>query len=195
MAKVASITLTLNEEPRIKQCLQHIRDHVDWILVVDGESTDRTVEIAEQYADKVVVRKFSGSFAEGKNYARTLIPEGYEWVLWVDGDERFDPGFLRNMKELLSTAEEMGSACFRFPRCNLPHGKDYPDYQIRLFPNSQDIQWRKEVHEVPVYVPEDKPLSRMDEGGREAIIPVLTVDGYPIIHLPRREDLEREWWS
>jgi len=90
--KVACVILTKDEEPRIEDCLKHIRPYVDYILVLDGESTDRTVEIAKKYADKVVVKPFSGSFAEERNYAQTLIPKDFGWILWVDADELFDVG-------------------------------------------------------------------------------------------------------
>ena len=192
--KVACIVLTRNEEPRIEGCLKHIRPYVDYLLVVDGESTDETVEIAKGYADRVRVRPFSGSFAEEKNYARTLVRD-YRWILWCDADERFDNGFLRNIKGNLEDAEKYDQGCFRFPRINLPDGKNWPDYQVRLIRNSRDIEWRGTVHEVPYFKPEDIPLDELDQEGRERKLGVSTVDGYPILHLPRREDERREWWN
>ena len=193
--KVACIVLTRNEEPRIEECLKHLRPYVDYILVVDGESTDETVKIAMEHANHVLVRPFSGSFAEEKNYARTLVPKDFGWILWCDADERFDNGFLRNLKENLEDAEKYDQACFRFPRINLPDGRNWPDYQVRLIRNSKDIEWRGKVHEVPYYKPEDIPLDEIDKGERERWLGVSTVNGYPILHLPRREDERREWWK
>jgi len=193
--KVACVILTLNEEPRIEECLKHVRKHVDFLLVLDGGSTDRTVEIAEKYADKVVVKEFSGSFAEEKNYARTLIPKDHLWILWVDADERFDKGFLENMKAQIEEAEKGHIVCFRFPRINLPDGKDYPDYQVRLFRNSRDILWRGDVHEVPYFVKEDVRIDQLDSEERRRKMGVATMDWFPILHLPRRKDVKRWWWE
>jgi len=193
--KVACVVLTLNEEPRIRECLKHLRPYVDYLLVLDGRSSDRTVEIAEKYADLVEVRPFSGSFAEEKNYARTLVPKDCGWILWCDADERFDHGFLRNLRENLEDAEKYDQVCFRFSRINLPDGRNWPDYQVRLIRNSRDVEWRGKVHEVPYYKPEDIPLDEIDKGERERWLGVSTVNGYPILHLPRREDERREWWK
>ena len=193
--KVACIVLTRNEEPRIEGCLKHIRPYVDYLLVVDGESTDETVKIAKEYVDRVEVRPFSGSFAEEKNKARTLVPKDCEWILWCDADERLDNGFLRHIKENLEYAEKIHQVCFRFPRVNLPDGRDWPDYQVRLIKNSRDIEWRGKVHEVPYFKPEDIPLDELDQEKRERKLGISTVDGFPILHLPRREDERREWWN
>jgi len=193
--KVACIVLTRNEEPRIEGCLKHLRPYVDFLLVVDGESTDETVKIATEYADRVEVRPFSGSFAEEKNYARTLVPKDCGWILWCDADERFDGGFLREIKENLEDAENHKQVCFRFPRINLPDGKDWPDFQIRLMRNSRDIEWRGDVHEVAYLIPEDAPLDQLDQDERVKKLGVATAYGFPILHLPRREDERREWWK
>ena len=194
MTRICAITLTRNEEGRIEECLKHLRPHVDFILVLDGESTDRTVEIAKKYSDKVVVRPFSGSFAEEKNHARTRVPKNCTWILWADADERFDLALLRNVKEHLKHAEEIDAACWRFPRINLPGGKDWPDYQVRLVKNSRDVEWRGRVHEVPYLKTENVPLDQLDREGRTKKLSVITADRYPVLHLPRRKDLKREWW-
>jgi len=193
--KVACVVLTLNEEPRIEGCLKHLRPHVDYLLVMDGVSSDRTVEIAEEYADHVEMRPFSGSFAEERNYARTLVSKDCGWILWCDADERFDNGFLKNIRGNLEDAANYDQVCFRFPRVNLPDGKDWPDYQVRLFKNSRDIEWRGKVHEVPYFKPEDVLLDELDQEERERVMGISTADGYPILHLSRREDERREWWK
>jgi len=200
MVKVGGIILAKDEEERIGECLKHIRPYIDFILViVDSETKDRTVEIAKKYADKVVVKPFSGSFAEERNYAQTLIPKDCGYILWVDADERFDVGFLRKMKKVIETAEKTDQPpliCARFSRVNLPDGKDWPDYQVRLTKNTDDIEWRGDVHEIPYLKSEGIPLDQTNDPKRgDRQFTVLIGDGYPIIHLPRRKDLKRSWWE
>ena len=196
--KICAITLTKNEEDRIEDCLKHIRPYVDYILVIDGESEDKTVEITKKYADKVIVKPFSGSYAEERNCAHTLVPKDCDWLLHVDADERFDIGFLKKMKKVIQEVGELDqplSICVRLPRVNLPDGKDYPDHQVRFFKNSKDIEWRGNVHEVPYLKSWNTPLDQTNNPKYgEKKFTVLLGDDYPIIHLPRREDEKRSWW-
>lgn len=150
--------------------------------------------MARKYADRVEVKEFSGSFAEERNYARSLVPKDCGWLLHVDADEIFDPAFLKAIREIVEEAEREHIVCFRFPRCNLPDGKDYPDYQVRLFRNSRDIHWRGETHEIPYLVNENLPLDQVDRDERGRL-GVATMDKCPIVHLSRRKDVRRPWWQ
>jgi len=128
MIKVSAIVLSLNEEERIKECLVKLKPYLDWILVLDGNSSDRTVEIAKLYADKVEVKPSSGSFAEERNYAQNLAPT--EWVLHVDCDEVFPVEFLHNIRKIITYRN---ADAYRLPRNNLLRGEEaFPDYQVRL---------------------------------------------------------------
>lgn len=195
MIKVACVLLTLNEEPRIEACLKQFRPHVHYILVLDGESTDKTVNIAQKIADRVATHKCSGSYAAERNYARTLVPKEHRWIIWSDADEIWDTDFLSRLQEFLGNAEKNHIGCFRFPRINMPGAINYPDYQVRLFPNSRDILWKGEPHDIPYLIKENIPLDHADDEKRQTILGVCTVDEYPIIHLKRRTDLSRIWWK
>lgn len=192
---VAAIILTKNEEARIEDCLKHLRPYIDYILILDGESKDKTVEIAKKYADKIIVKAFSGSFAEERNYARTQVPKNCLWILWIDADERFDIALLRDIKKHLLFAEENYTVCWRFPRNNLPDGKDWPDYQTRLIKNSRDIEWIGDLHEIPYLITEGVPLDQLDKDGRTRKLSVITASKYPILHLARKTDEKRSWWE
>lgn len=54
MSKISVIIPTLNEEKNLSRVLEELPDYVDEIIVVDGYSKDRTVEIAKDHGAKVI---------------------------------------------------------------------------------------------------------------------------------------------
>jgi len=62
---ISVIIPTYNEEKNIERCLKSLENQTVprkefEIIVVDGQSKDRTVEIAKKYADKVIQQKSEG---------------------------------------------------------------------------------------------------------------------------------------
>ena len=50
-----SIALAVyNEESTLGECLESIRSIADEIVIVDGSSTDKTVEVATKYGAKII---------------------------------------------------------------------------------------------------------------------------------------------
>ncbi len=148
MAVGISVTIiTRNEEKNIQDCL----DSVTWaqeIVLVDAESTDRTVEIARQFTPKVLVRPWSG-FAAQKNFA--LARATQPWVLSLDADERVTLPLCERIREIVAADGPLDG--YYLPRKNffggrwIRHGMWYPDYQLRLFRrNSGSFQYVN-VHE------------------------------------------------
>jgi glycosyltransferase involved in cell wall biosynthesis len=185
--KVAAVVVTLDEEPNIKDCLKQLKPFVDYIIVVDGGSKDKTVEIASKYAHTIEVGKHGERVGDERNYGWSLVPEDAEWVLFVDADERFNITFLRGMRDLLSRVDALA---FRFPRANLPKLSDYPDWQTRLLRNDGQLEWRswEGDHDIPFSKELNIPVDRCGTA-------CLTLIEYPMYHLPRREDIKRRWWS
>jgi len=56
MVKVSVVVCAKNEEKMVGPCLQALKAQtiVPEIVVVDGHSTDNTIKVAEEYADKIV---------------------------------------------------------------------------------------------------------------------------------------------
>lgn len=95
------IALARNEEEMIGGYLESVCRLTDEIiLVVDDRTTDRTVEIAKKYTDKIFLHRFE-SF--GKQLQFALKKAKREWVLWLDPDERITP---RLEKEILRAIKE-----------------------------------------------------------------------------------------
>ena len=192
---VTLLLIARDEEPRIQKSIEQFRPYVDAVVVVEDRSSDNTFELAKKFADKVVKLDTknlpeihqSHAYNEGIKHVET------EWTLVADCDEIWDQGFLMNMKEIIKAKSECFG--FRFVRLNLPHGEAYPDYQIRLV-KTLWTYWERDPHSVPCL--------RAVVRGKDEILEGTTLDNTsaleeignaPIIHLPRRKDIKREWWT
>lgn len=84
--KLSVCIATYNEEKNIGACLESIKDIADEIVVVDGSSVDKTVEIAKNFRARVYVRENPPIFHINKQKAFDLAKG--DWILYLDADER-----------------------------------------------------------------------------------------------------------
>lgn len=141
------VVVTLNEEERIRECLESVA-WADELIVVDAESRDKTATIARELTDHVFVRPWPG-FAAQKNFG--LEQAHGDWILSLDADEVVSP-VLR--KEITAIVAGGGvHAGYAMPRRNVfwgrwvRHGGLYPDRQLRLFRRGRGRFVERNVHE------------------------------------------------
>ena len=95
------VIITYNEEVNIERTLKSVMPLVSEgrgeIIVVDSESTDRSVEIAKSCGAKVFIEPWKG-FAAQKNSA--IEKAVGDWILSVDADEELDQEFVEFLKGL-----------------------------------------------------------------------------------------------
>jgi glycosyltransferase involved in cell wall biosynthesis len=125
--------ITRDEEAHLEACLESVA-WADEIVVVDAQSGDRTVEIANKYTSRVFVRPWPG-FAAQKNFA--LDQATSPWVLSLDADERVLPELREEIRQVLAADGPLDG--YYVPRQNvflgrvIRHGGLFPDHQLRLF--------------------------------------------------------------
>ena len=149
--KTLSVVLaTYNEEANLSACLDSVRGLADEIVIVDGTSTDKTVEIAKKYGAKIKITTNKPNFHINKQMAIDMATK--DWILQLDGDEQVSP----EMKEEILKILEDGSGQYNgywMPRKNwflarfLMKGGQYPDYTLRLYKNGKGRLPQKDVHE------------------------------------------------
>jgi glycosyltransferase involved in cell wall biosynthesis len=145
--RLSAVVITLNEEQRIRACLESVA-WADEIVVVDAESHDKTVQIAREFTDRVVVRPWPG-FAEQKNYALGLARG--DWLLSLDADEEVSEELAREIAGVLAASTAADG--YAVPRRNvflgqwIRHGGLFPDWQIRLFRRGRGRFVARDVHE------------------------------------------------
>lgn len=97
---ISACLVVFNEEKVIEHCLQSLVGWVDEIIVVhDGPCTDKTLEIAKRYTDRVIVRQRGGAC----EYHRAFIfrEAASEWILMIDADEFIDQTGAQKIRELI----------------------------------------------------------------------------------------------
>jgi len=145
--RLSVTVIALNEEANIAPCLESVR-FADEIVVVDTGSTDRTLELARNFTDRIFTVDWRG-FGKTKNFA--LEQARGDWVLSLDTDERV-PGALKD--EIMAVVRADGPlAGYRIPRKNYVGGRWiknlgwHPDYTLRLFRRGLGRFREREVHE------------------------------------------------
>jgi len=108
----------LNEEMRIRQCLESIKaqrtSRSFELIVSDSGSADRTVEIAREYADKVHVCSERGT-AQARNEGARLATG--DILVFIDSDTEIMPDYLETMWKVLKDRRLLACSCaFRFGR-------------------------------------------------------------------------------
>jgi glycosyltransferase involved in cell wall biosynthesis len=110
--KIVACIRTLNEEDHIQKCCEAYQ-FCDQILIADGGSTDRTVEIAKFYP-KVEVRYFTKMVECSNGIWRNpdgehlqflydwAVAEGADWTIAQDCDQRPNKYLKENIRDILS---------------------------------------------------------------------------------------------
>jgi len=104
MNKLSVALATYNEEENIGDCLDSIKNIADEIVVVDGFSNDKTVEIAKSFGAKVIVRKNPKIFHINKQKALDLSTGN--WILQLDADERVSSKLAKEIMRVIEMKDE-----------------------------------------------------------------------------------------
>lgn len=149
-----SVTLAVyNEEKSLDRCLNSIKDVADEIVIVDGQSSDKTVSIARKYKAKIIsVPNDPINFHKQKKLANDKSTGN--WILQLDADEVVSQNLKTEIQKVINgNRKENG---FWIPRLNfflgrfLKKGGAYPDYTLRLYKKNFGNLPAKNVHEQAV---------------------------------------------
>jgi len=178
--------LTWNSGKTLRKALESVK-HCAEILVIDGGSTDNTLQIAQEFGAIIIPQRAPDQqgqplehYADARN--KGLAHSTQPWILAQDSDEYASP---QMMNELRAVTESYTSpAAYYVPRkyvmddgTVIEYASTYPNERIYFFHKDAVKQWIKPVHERP----EIKPN-----------IPIRHLKGASLAPLGTMEDYKRK---
>ncbi|MBI2028374.1 MAG: glycosyltransferase family 2 protein [Candidatus Levybacteria bacterium] len=145
---LSAVISVFNGEKELNDCLKSI-SFADEIIVVNNSSTDRTLDIAKQYTNKIFTKPNNPMLNINKNFGFSKTKG--KWILYLDVDERVSEELREEIIHTIRNDSVMG---YFLPRKNIIFGKWmehtgwYPDYQLRLFQKGFGKFEEKHVHEM-----------------------------------------------
>ncbi|MDP1743515.1 MAG: glycosyltransferase [Candidatus Amesbacteria bacterium] len=146
MAKVSIVVTVFNEEKTIKELLDVLVDFKAEVIIVDGGSTDKTVEKCKKYkGTKVIVGKYNRS--EGRNIG--VAAARGEIVAFTDAGCVPEKDWL---KELLKVKADVVAGYYKglpqnvFEKCLVPYVLVMPDrVGSEFLPSTRSMMIKKDL--------------------------------------------------
>ncbi len=165
--------LTLNAEKHLAQCLESVRDFED-VYLVDGNSTDRTLEIAKAFGipvykqvetDEPNVRIIDFTATRKRAYSFAKAP----WLFDLDSDEYLSTELIAEIRNLFEVGVSKDCAYhiqnkLYFDGRRAEYAFFYPSYTLRLYARGVGIELPdgKALHE-SVVVPSGVATKQLKE--------------------------------
>jgi len=129
---VSVTIIAFNEEKRIGDCLESVRDFEEIVVVVDAKTIDRTAELCRKYGCRVFVEEWEG-FGPQKQSAVEKCSK--DWVLILDADERLPSETVAVIEKTLQNPD---ASNYSLKMRHFFHGRwikfagHWPDRHVRL---------------------------------------------------------------
>lgn len=149
MNKISVALATYNEEKNLKACLDSIQNLAWEIVLVDGGSIDKTLDVARQFHAKIIQTDNPPIFHINKNKA--IDAASGDWILQLDADEVVTAGLVKEIRQVVSLKSNING--YWIPRKNfflgryLTKGGQYPDLTLRLYRRGKGYFPARDVHE------------------------------------------------
>lgn len=146
---------TLNSASVMRRCLESVKDFDD-ILILDGNSTDATLEIAREYTTHIVKQADTDQpnyrFKDVAALRNKAINEGrYDWNFYLDTDEELPARTAEEIRRIASRAD-IEHFVYRLPGHinynghEIKYSTAYPGYQMRLVNRRSGIRHARTPH-------------------------------------------------
>ena len=170
--KISYAITVCNEHKELEKLLtflfEHKREEDEVVVQYDKDNTTSEVwDVIERFENKQASEYVTTGFSLNKNFAAyknnlNKICRG-DWILQIDADEIPNEYLLNSLPFLIEANPDVEA--YWIPRVNIVEGiteehiakwgwkmdddgkVNWPDWQMRLYKNSDEIYWMKPVHE------------------------------------------------
>jgi len=104
---VSVIVPVRNEARNLPRCLESLAA-VGEVYVIDSQSTDDTVAIAQSHGAKVVQFHYAGGWPKKRQWAMDTLQFAFDWILLLDADEVLTPELAAEIWHALRNSEVNG---------------------------------------------------------------------------------------
>ena len=154
-SKTLSVCMMVqNSEKTLDIALSSLNNIYDELIIVDGGSTDKTIEIASKYGAKIINSPWSGNHSKQRNvYLKEVRTD---WVFVLDSDEFIDKKTWNFLEYLKVEGSKVPTDNFWIARKWISHFNKklyisspphYPDWQRRIFKYNQAVSYSGQIHE------------------------------------------------
>lgn len=163
------ITPVLNEATFLPLYLKSVTSYADEIIIVDGGSTDGSIELIESYKGKYNIRLFiqkqGTAYTDewNESVVRNFMVDQAkgDWIANIDADEIFDDALQAAISErMIHTNADV----FLFPminfwrdpwtvRVNAPNDERWANDIVRMWRNRRGIRYRDQKHHCTLHSP------------------------------------------
>lgn len=190
-----AILATYNEERFIGSCIRHLVDQGVAVYLLDNDSTDRTVELAEPFLGRGLVA--IERVPRGDAYAwRPILARKQElaasvdadWFMHVDADEvRLPPTRGRRLVDALADVDRRGYTAVGFQEFTFVPTREHPDHDHPAF--GETMRWyyplrRGADDQVKAWKRQDAPVDLVSSAGHRVAFPGARVfpEPFPMRH-------------
>lgn len=138
-----------DEEKLIRQCLQSVCHIVDEIIIVDTGSTDKSLEICNEFNTKIYHYEWNDHFADARNFSISKATS--DWILCLDADEQLETIKLESLTDIIlkTNVHQILLPILMYYGDNIPIQPEnfYTYYQPRIFRNHIGFKYKNRIHE------------------------------------------------
>ncbi|HEX9945113.1 MAG TPA: glycosyltransferase family 2 protein [Thermoanaerobaculia bacterium] len=124
MIPLSVLVTTRDEEANVERCLQSVHGFADQVFVLDSESTDGTVEIAQRYAEvHTLAYDHSRIIPWIFQWGLDNLPLRNDWVLILEADQALTPALKEEIAALLARPDAVREDGFYIRRRQIFRGR------------------------------------------------------------------------